>query len=249
MVNTAATTPLIARGIVFPKSRASSAMFEIVSMPVYATMPTGIAIRKSDRVGDVPKSTFSQGSPARAQGRCPTTTSRTWVTKSASARKTFSPADSLTPTTLTHREDATTRIPATMSAGDSPSGSQNTPEVVGHEERRDGDRDDVVEHLAPGREEGPELVEGPAGEATTSRRPRGTSSWPRCTSRRCRRRSRPRSRTRLASSRGRRSPRARARSRSSCPRCRRRSRRARPSRARARARGPWGGTQPSAVER
>ena len=37
-------------------------------------------------------------------------------------------------------------------------------EVVRHEERRDGDRDRVVEHLRPGREEGRELVEGAAGE-------------------------------------------------------------------------------------
>ncbi len=33
-------------------------------------------------------------------------------------------------------------------------------DVVRHEERRDGDRDRVVEHLAPGGEERPELVEG-----------------------------------------------------------------------------------------
>ena len=38
-------------------------------------------------------------------------------------------------------------------------------EVVGHEERRDGDRDDVVEHLRPRRPEGDDLVEGVAGEA------------------------------------------------------------------------------------
>ncbi len=38
------------------------------------------------------------------------------------------------------------------------------PQVVGHEEGRDRDRDDVGEHLAPRGEEGPELVEGPAGE-------------------------------------------------------------------------------------
>jgi hypothetical protein len=44
------------------------------------------------------------------------------------------------------------------------------PEVVGDEERRDGDRDDVVEHLAPRREERPELVEGVAREG---RRPSG----------------------------------------------------------------------------
>ena len=38
-------------------------------------------------------------------------------------------------------------------------------EVVRHEERRDGDRDDVVEHLRPGRPERDELVEGVAREA------------------------------------------------------------------------------------
>ncbi len=38
-------------------------------------------------------------------------------------------------------------------------------EVVRHEEGRDRDRDDVVEHLAPSGEEGPELVEGVAREA------------------------------------------------------------------------------------
>ena len=38
-------------------------------------------------------------------------------------------------------------------------------EVVRHEERRDGDRDDVVEHLRPGSAEGDELVEGVPGEA------------------------------------------------------------------------------------
>jgi hypothetical protein len=36
--------------------------------------------------------------------------------------------------------------------------------VVGGEERRDGDRDHVVEHLRPGREEGPQLVERAARE-------------------------------------------------------------------------------------
>ncbi len=43
-------------------------------------------------------------------------------------------------------------------------------EVVRDEERRDGDRDDVVQHLGPGRPEADELVEGVAREA---RRPAG----------------------------------------------------------------------------
>ena len=38
-------------------------------------------------------------------------------------------------------------------------------EVVRHEERRDGDRDHIIEHLRPRGPEGDELVEGMAGEA------------------------------------------------------------------------------------
>ena len=41
---------------------------------------------------------------------------------------------------------------------------EQPPEVVGHEERRDGDRDRVVEHLRPRGEERPQLVEGVARE-------------------------------------------------------------------------------------
>ncbi len=41
---------------------------------------------------------------------------------------------------------------------------EQPPDVVGHEERGDRDRDRVVEHLAPGGEERPELVEGVPGE-------------------------------------------------------------------------------------
>ena len=48
--------------------------------------------------------------------------------------------------------------------------ADDAPEVVRHEERRDGDRDDVVEHLAPCGEERPELVERMAGEARRAAR-------------------------------------------------------------------------------
>ena len=74
-------------------------------------------------------------------------------------------------------------------------GAQRLPEqpadVVRHEERRDRDRDDVVEHLRPGREERHELVERVAREARRAARLRDTSPSPRRTSRRCRRRTRP----------------------------------------------------------
>ena len=46
-----------------------------------------------------------------------------------------------------------------------PQGAPEDREVVRDEERRDGDRDDVVEHLRPGRGERDELVERVAGEA------------------------------------------------------------------------------------
>ncbi len=41
---------------------------------------------------------------------------------------------------------------------------REAPGIVRREERRDGDRDDVVEHLRPGREERPQLVERAPGE-------------------------------------------------------------------------------------
>ncbi len=55
------------------------------------------------------------------------TTSSTWVRKSATAKKMFTPADSWTPTTLSTPSVTTIRMPPMMSAGDSPSGSQKTP--------------------------------------------------------------------------------------------------------------------------
>ena len=90
-------------------------------------MPTGIAIRKSDTVGLVPKSIWLTSRSGSSTSTTPTTTSRTWVRKSATAKKTFTPADSLAPTMFTTASTTTTKIPTTMSAGDSPSGSQNTP--------------------------------------------------------------------------------------------------------------------------
>jgi hypothetical protein len=72
---------------------------------------------------------------------------------------------SLTPRTLTTASTATEarrehQVPRT---GVEPL-ETDAAEVVGGEERRDRDRDHVVEHLRPGREERPELVEGAASE-------------------------------------------------------------------------------------
>jgi hypothetical protein len=52
-------------------------MFEIVSIPVKATIPTGMAIRKSDTVGAVPKSTFSTSVSGERTRTNPTMTSAT----------------------------------------------------------------------------------------------------------------------------------------------------------------------------
>jgi hypothetical protein len=94
---------------------------------VYATIPTGIAIRKSDSVGELPKSTFSTSVEGDSTSTTPTITSNTWVRKSATARKTFTPADSFTPTTFSTTSTVTTTTPPTMSPGEDFSGSQNTP--------------------------------------------------------------------------------------------------------------------------
>ena len=95
----------------------------------------------------------------------PTTTSSSCVMKSTTASAMFRPADSLTPRTLIAASSTMMSAPTTMSPGRR---AQRLPEqpadVVRHEERRDRDRDDVVEHLAPGGEEGPELVERVARE-------------------------------------------------------------------------------------
>ena len=84
-------------------------------------------MRKSLTVGCVPKSTLSTSVSGDSTSTAPTITSTTWVRKSVMARKTFSLADSWTPKTFSATSTATTPIPATMSAGDSPSGSQKTP--------------------------------------------------------------------------------------------------------------------------
>ncbi len=77
-------------------------------------------------VGAVPKSTFSISMSGENTSTMPTTTSTTWVKKSATAKNTFTPVDSLTPRMFTTARTITTTIPPTMSPGDSPSGSQNT---------------------------------------------------------------------------------------------------------------------------
>ncbi len=84
-------------------------------------------MRKSPTVGTVPKSTCSTSRAGSSTSTTPTTTRPTWVRKSATAKPMFTPADSFAPTTFTTASSTTIAMPPKMSAGDSPSGSQNTP--------------------------------------------------------------------------------------------------------------------------
>jgi hypothetical protein len=127
MAMTAATTRFIAAGIVLAWSLASSAMLEMVSMPVKATMPTGIAIRKSVTVGEVPKSTLFTRVSGESTRIAPRITMPVCVIRSRMARRMFSLAASWTPITLTTPSMTTTAIPTITSAGLDFSGSQNTP--------------------------------------------------------------------------------------------------------------------------
>jgi hypothetical protein len=96
-------------------------------MPVYATIATGIAIRKLPTVGVVPKSTWRTSRSGSSTSTMPMPTSSTWVMKSAIAKPMFTPADSFTPTTFRTPSRNTTTMPPMMSPGDSLSGFQKTP--------------------------------------------------------------------------------------------------------------------------
>ena len=95
----------------------------------------------------------------------PITTSSSWVAKSITASVIDSLAASVTPTMFERDEDddhdrAADDVPRVR--------AQRLPEdreVVRHEERRHGDRDDVDEHLRPAGGEADELVERVAREA------------------------------------------------------------------------------------
>ena len=147
-------------------SRASSARFETVSIPVYAIIPTGIASSEAaPRRRDAPVDVVDQRLGAEDRARSRAARAATCVAKSITASVMFSVAASLIPTTLSDDEDddhdgAADDVPRVL--------AQRLPEdreVVRDEERRDGDRDHVVEHLGPRRPEADELVEGVPREA------------------------------------------------------------------------------------
>ena len=112
----------------------------------------------------MPKSTWLISISGLKTSTSPTITSSTCVTKSTIERTMLTFADSCTPTMLSAPSTITTPMPKTMSHGALFERLPEDAEVVRHEVRADRRRDDVVEHLAPGGEERPELVEGVARE-------------------------------------------------------------------------------------
>ena len=105
-------------------SRASSARFDTVSTPVYASIATGIATARFAHVGAVPQWTLSTSTSGLKTSAKPSTTSSTCVPKSITARPIESLAASVTPTTLSETSTTITTAPPTMSHGFDRSGSQ-----------------------------------------------------------------------------------------------------------------------------
>ena len=120
-----ATSP-IERGIVRTGSRASSARFDTVSIPVYAIIATGIDSRRLFQVGATPQWTFADSVDALKTSTKPSSTSSSCVAKSMTARMMLSRADSWMPTMFSATSSTITTAPPTMSHGFSRSGSQNT---------------------------------------------------------------------------------------------------------------------------
>ena len=104
-------------------SRASSARFETVSIPVYAIIPIRIAANWL-QVGAVPQTTFSFRVSGLNTSTKPRITSSTWVEKSMTERVILSPADSLDPDDVDRDEEDDHAAPTTMSQGFVRSGSQ-----------------------------------------------------------------------------------------------------------------------------
>ena len=124
MAKTATATRRIERGMSRGGSLASSDRLETVSMPVYAIIATGIARKKSFHVGATPQWTFAFRIDGLKMRTKPITTRSSWVAKSTTARKMFSPAASLIPTMFSPTRRAITAAPTTTSHGLSLSGSQ-----------------------------------------------------------------------------------------------------------------------------
>jgi hypothetical protein len=126
MAKTAIATNNTARGTVRSGSRASSDMFETVSMPVYASIAIGIERKKLFQVGATPRWTFVRSTCGEKTRMKPSSTSSSCVAKSVTARTTFSLADSWTPMMFTTTNAAMTTTPPTMSHGFWRRGGQKT---------------------------------------------------------------------------------------------------------------------------
>ncbi len=88
-------------------------------------MPIGIEMKNCFHVGATPRWTFSVRTWGESTSTAPISTSSSWVAKSISASRMLSPADSLTPRTLTSESSATTAMPKMTSDG--PWRSASTP--------------------------------------------------------------------------------------------------------------------------
>src|SRR6478609_3851606 len=117
MAKTAIATHEIAFGIERNGSRASSARFDTVSIPVYAIIATGIESAKADHVGATPQWTLAVRTCGEKMRTKPIITSRSCVAKSRTARTTLSFAASEMPTTFTLTRSQVKMIPTITSHG------------------------------------------------------------------------------------------------------------------------------------
>ena len=97
--------------------------------------------------------------------KSPTPTSRIWVARSPIRQNEVEPRRLLRPLDVERRERRDDPDPGDDVARALGERLPEDTEVVRHEEGRDRDRDDVVEHLPPARDEAHELVEGVSREA------------------------------------------------------------------------------------
>ena len=122
--------------------------------------------RELAQVGATPQWTFErQRSCGLKTSTKPSSTSSSCVAKSTTARTMFSRAASWIPTMLSATRTTTTRDAADDVPRVRPQRLPEDREVVRDEERRDRDRDDVVQHLRPAGAERDELVERVPREA------------------------------------------------------------------------------------
>ena len=159
MAKTATATHEIAFGIERNGSRASSARFDTVSMPVYAIIATGIASAKLDHVGAVPKWMFVD-EDVRREDEEEADRDEQELRREVEHReqdvelRRLLDADDVQADEQPREGDADDHVPRRR--------AQRLPEdreVVRHEDHRDRDGDHVVEHLRPRGSERDELVE------------------------------------------------------------------------------------------